>query len=88
MLEREGTLTRASSADAARDLGDLPPPETRRWVARRKAEVVAAVKAERLSVEEACERYKISQEEFASWRRALDLHGVGGLRVTRLQQFR
>ena len=30
---------------ATASLGDLPPPETRRWVARRKAQVVAAVRA-------------------------------------------
>jgi hypothetical protein len=34
-------------------LGDLPPPETRRWVARRKAQVVAAVRAGLLTLEEA-----------------------------------
>ena len=28
-------------------LDDLPPPNTQRWVARRKAEVVAAVRAAR-----------------------------------------
>ena len=69
-------------------LESLPPPDTRRWVARRKAEVVAAVRAELLSFEEACERYNISPEEYASWERAIDRHGMGGLRVTRLQEFR
>jgi hypothetical protein len=66
----------------------LPPPETRRWVARRKAQVVAAVRAGLLTLEEACGRYNLSSEEFASWERAIDRHGVGALRVTRLQQFR
>jgi hypothetical protein len=69
-------------------LADLPPADTRRWVARRKAEVVAAVRAGLLSLEEACDRYKLSQEEFANWERAIDRHGLGGLRVTRLQDFR
>ena len=69
-------------------LESLPPPDTRRWVARRKAEVVAAVRAELLSFEEACARYNISPEEYASWERAIDRHGMGGLRVTRLQEFR
>ena len=69
-------------------LDDLPPPETRRWVARRKAQVVAAVRAGLLTLEEACGRYNLSFEEFASWERAIDRHGVGALRVTRLQQFR
>ena len=69
-------------------LETLPPANTRRWVARRKAEVVTAVRAGLLTFEEACERYTLSPEEFESWERAIDRHGMGGLRVTRLQEFR
>jgi len=69
-------------------LADLPPPETQRWVARRKAEVVAAVRAGLLSLEEACSRYSLSTEEFMGWEAAIEKHGLGGLRVTRIQQFR
>jgi hypothetical protein len=69
-------------------LDDLPPPNTQRWVARRKAEVVAAVRAGLLSLEEACERYNLSSEEFLTWEAAIDKHGLGGLRVTRIQDFR
>jgi hypothetical protein len=68
--------------------GDLPPPETQRWVARRKAQVVAAVRCGRLTFEEACRRYNISPEEFISWERAIDRHGLSALRVTKLQDFR
>lgn len=88
MLERQDR-DRSVAGDAAdHDLGDLPPPETRRWVARRKAQVVAAVREGRLSFEDACKRYTISHEEFLSWERAIDQHGVPGLKVTRLQEFR
>ncbi len=69
-------------------LDDLPPPNTKRWVVRRKAEVVAAVRAGLLSLEEACERYTLSAEEFISWQRLIDRHGMRGLRTTRLQQYR
>ncbi|MCB1882449.1 MAG: DUF1153 domain-containing protein [Geminicoccaceae bacterium] len=69
-------------------LDTLPPPDTRRWVARRKAEVVTAVRAGLMTFEEACTRYNISAEEFGSWEKAIDRHGMGGLRVTRLQEFR
>ena len=65
--------------------GGLPPGDTRRWVARRKAEVVAAVDAGTLSLEAACERYGISLEEFGIWQAALQRHGIGGLRVTQIQ---
>ncbi len=67
---------------------DLPPPDTERWVIRRKAEVVAAVRAGLISLEEACERYRLSVEEFLSWQRLIDRHGMRGLRTTRLQQYR
>lgn len=69
-------------------LDDLPPPSTQRWVARRKAEVVAAVRAGLLTLEEACTRYNLSAEEFLGWEAAIEKHGLGGLRVTRIQDFR
>lgn len=67
---------------------DLPPVNTRRWVVRRKAEVVAAVNGGLLSIDEACERYTLTLEEFASWQRAVDRSGMPGLRVTRIQHYR
>lgn len=69
-------------------IDSLPPPETKRWVIRRKAEVVAAVRAGVISLEEACQRYTLSIEEFLSWQRLVDSHGLPGLRVTRLQDYR
>ncbi|WPZ34186.1 DUF1153 domain-containing protein [Thalassobaculum sp. OXR-137] len=69
-------------------LEDLPPQDTQRWVMRRKAEVVAAVRGRMLTVTEACERWNLSEEEFASWQRLIDRHGVRGLRATRIQQYR
>ena len=69
-------------------LESLPPPNTSRWVVRRKAEVVAAVNGGLLSVDEACERYGLSVEEFAAWQRAGDRSGMPGLRVTRIQHYK
>ena len=69
-------------------LETLPPPGTTRWVIRRKAEVVAGVRAGLISLEEACQRYTLSVEEFLSWQRLIDRHGLRGLRVTRLQDYR
>jgi hypothetical protein len=67
---------------------DLPPPNTKRWVIRRKAQVVAGVRNGIISLEEACRRYKLSMEEFLSWQRLIESHGVAGLRATRLQDYR
>lgn len=69
-------------------VADLPPQDTKRWVIRRKAEVVAAVRGGLLSIEEACERYKLTVDEFLSWQRSIDKHGLPGLRATRIQDYR
>lgn len=69
-------------------LDSLPPADTTRWVVRRKAEVVAAVSGGLLTVDEACERYGLTVEEFASWQRAIDRSGMPGLRVTRIQHYK
>lgn len=69
-------------------LDDLPPPGTTRWVIRRKAEVVLAVRGGLLTLEEACARYTLTIEEFLSWQKAIDRHGLAGLRTTRIQQYR
>ena len=69
-------------------LEDLPPPDTVRWVIRRKAELVAAIRGGLLTIEDACKRYQLSEEELESWAASLDRFGLRGLRSTRLQQYR
>ncbi len=59
----------------------LPPADPVRWVARRKAEVVAAVHNGMLSMREACQRYKLSAEEFLEWERHYKQGGLTGLKV-------
>ena len=69
-------------------LEDLPAPNTKRWVIRRKAQVVVAVRSGIISLNDACSRYNLSIEEFLSWQRLIDRHGIGGLRATRIQHYR
>jgi hypothetical protein len=70
-------------------IADLPQPGTKkRWVIRRKAEVVTAVRGGLLSLEEACNRYMLTVDEFLSWQNSIDRHGLAGLRSTRTQQYR
>ena len=69
-------------------MAELPPPNTKRWVIRRKAAVVAAVRVGEITVEEACRRYQLSEEEFFGWQRAFETYGLPGLRTTRLQSYR
>src|SRR5258708_22373064 len=64
---------------------ELPSPNTKRWVVRRKAVVVAAVRNGTLSLQEACGRYNLSVEEFLAWHRSIDHSGGPGLSATRVQ---
>jgi hypothetical protein len=67
---------------------DLPPPNTKRWVARRKAVVVAAVDHGLIEPAEACEMYRLSEEELEIWRAAVRNFGAAALRVTAIQKYR
>jgi hypothetical protein len=91
MYENEDSARPVSviGPDGARlTLADLPSPDTRRWVARRKAAVVAAVNGGLLSDEEARRLYDLSAEELDGWREAVARHGVNALRTTALQRYR
>ena len=68
-------------------IASLPPPETKRWVIRRKAEVVAAVRGGLISLDDALARYRLTAEEFLAWQKAIDKWGMQGLRTTRIQHY-
>jgi hypothetical protein len=89
MEDRKGRVSYVIGPDGSPlTLADLPPPGTRRWVIRRKAEVVAAVRGGLLSLDDACKRYTLTVEEFLAWQRAIERFGMPGLRATRVQQYR
>ena len=90
MRHENSSKTRQAIGPANRPvtLDDLPPADIKRWVMHRKAEVVAAVRNGLISRSEICQRYRMSLEEFLSWERLIDRHGVRGLRATRLQKYR
>lgn len=62
-------------------IADLPPMNLKRWIARRKADVIAAVEGGLLTEIEACARYNISREEFEAWLHAFEQDGLPGLRA-------
>lgn len=68
-------------------LADLPLPDTKRWVIRRKAEIIAAIRGGLLTFEEACGRYDLSPAEIQSWQHCIDRFGVAGLRTTWTQVY-
>ena len=67
---------------------DLPPPNTRRWVASRKAAVVRGVLYGLITQEAALDRYGLSAEEFTEWVRAVSEHGEDALKATSVQRYR
>jgi hypothetical protein len=69
-------------------MAELPPANVKRWVPQRKAEVVAAVRGGALSLDDACQRYALTVEEFLSWESAISQHGLEGLRITEIQHHR
>ena len=74
-------------SDTFHPVPELPKPR-QRWTVRRKAAVIEAVHGGWIPIEEACELYSISVDEFLAWERDLDRYGVPGLRVTRYQIYR
>ncbi|MCK5041877.1 MAG: DUF1153 domain-containing protein [Sphingomonadales bacterium] len=64
----------------------LPEKNTTRWVAKRKAQVIEAVRSGVITLDQACERYSLSVEEFVSWQRHFDQQGIRGLCVTKLKR--
>lgn len=67
---------------------DLPDPQTRRWVASRKAAVVRALEYGLIAMEEAMARYDLSEEELKGWQSAVDRFGEKALKATTLQRYR
>ena len=67
---------------------DLPPRDTTRWVASRKAVLVKSVAHGLISLKEVLEIYGLSEEEFTLWSDAVKNHGEAALKVTALQKYR
>ncbi|WP_146345351.1 CtrA inhibitor SciP [Phaeobacter marinintestinus] len=67
---------------------DLPRSETQRWVASRKVAVVRGVIYGLITKTEAKQRYKLSDEEFDSWIKAVADHGEEALKATTLKRYR
>lgn len=72
----------------SQSLEDLPSPHTRRWDTKRKAQVVEAVRSGRITLDQACEIYAMSVDEFLAWQSLFDRYGAKGLMATRVKEFR
>lgn len=58
---------------------DLPSAAASHWTAQMKADVVMALQQGKITVSEACERYRLSSEELIGWQQALNDQGLAGL---------
>ena len=67
---------------------DLPPVDTQRWVASRKAAVVKGVASGLITREDAKARYALSEEELSGWENAIIEHGKEALKATTIQRYR
>ena len=86
-LEILGSSTNDAWADTLGPMPKLPSPD-RRWTVKRKAALIEAVRGGWLAIDEACQRYNLSVDEFLAWERDIDRNGVPGLRTTRYQIYR
>jgi hypothetical protein len=66
----------------------LPAPNVPRWNARRKAELLFAIRGQLLSAQEAAVRYALSPEEIARWRELFDGFGLDGLKASKARPSR
>ena len=67
---------------------DLPRPDTRRWVASRKAAVVKAVESGLITHQDALEMWAISEGELEEWLSAVQVYGEAALKATLVQRYR
>ena len=81
-----GSPANAAWVDAS-PMRELPSPG-QRWTVRRKAALIEAVRGGWLGIDEACQRYNLSVDDFVAWERDLNRYGVPGLRSTRYQIYR
>ncbi|GAO78164.1 MULTISPECIES: DUF1153 domain-containing protein [unclassified Sphingopyxis] len=83
MLEFTTRPTSVAGPVGPLTIDDLPSSTAGYWVARRKAELLAAIDGGLIGLADACARYRLSGEELESWRRTIDRAGIAGLRVTK-----
>ncbi len=88
MSEQKQDYTNTDHLALASNLSELPRPDTRRWDSRRKAQVVEAVRAGVLSIEQATHIYDMSIEEFLSWQQLYERFGASGLTVKHAKKYR
>ncbi|MGJ8583148.1 MAG: DUF1153 domain-containing protein [Marinosulfonomonas sp.] len=67
---------------------DLPPIDTKRWVASRKAAVVRGITTGLISRSDAQERWNLSEDELNEWLGAVQTHGEVALKTTLAQRYR
>jgi len=87
-MREDGTALHIIDSYGEQITKDMLPPATQlRWVSRRKAQVVCAIRGGLISRQEARDLYGISDDELFSWEKLLDEHGPAGLNATSIQRY-
>lgn len=69
-------------------VADLPRGENIRWVASRKLTVVRAVVYGLIPLNDALEKYNLSEDEFFTWVVGAAEYGENGLKTTYIKMYR
>jgi transposase-like protein len=88
------SLTQLQFGDGEVPQSQIAPPEDgpvkkrmpampMRWVMQRKLELLREIRNGKLTVDQACDRYRLSTDELFAWREALERQGPNGLLATR-----
>ncbi len=87
-MREDGTALHIIDSYGEQITRDMLPPATQlRWVSRRKAQVVCAIRGGLISRQEARDLYGISDDELLSWEKLLDELGPAGLRASSKQRY-
>jgi hypothetical protein len=66
----------------------LPQANITRWTIKAKLAICEAIDLGELSRADALDRYSLTSDELDSWIAKATRHGMPGLRVTRIKQYR
>ena len=80
---RKPSLAKTTPDKQSLTLDDLPPRDSMRWNSKRKAIVVSAVESGLISLWDASNRYRLSIEEYFTWKRASNGKAALPQRTTR-----
>lgn len=84
----DATVTIQDADGGTVGIDGFPPEGTTRWGFKKKTLVIRAVTAGMLTLQEALDRYHMTEREFRLWEKGLSEDGTAGLMLTKFQHRR